>query len=175
NGYFKYMYDILQKRGATHINIFGGGGGAILPEEMKELMDYGITKIYSPDDVRPVGLQGMLNHQVEWAGFPRDSIGGADIKSGLREKNSGVIARLISLTENQHDLFQEIFSELNPSSLQVPVLGITGTGGSGKSSLVDEVVRRFLNDFEDKTIGIISVDPSKRKTGGDRKSTRLNS
>src|SRR5690606_18905359 len=154
-------------RGATHIKIFGGGGGVILPEEIKELMDYGITKIYAPDDGRALGLQGMINHLVEQSDFPIDSIDPASIASGLKEKDSGVIARLISLTENKHDLFQELFAELDLStSNQVPVLGITGTGGSGKSSLVDEVVRRFLNDFEDKTVGIISVDPSKRKTGG---------
>ena len=167
NEYFRYMYDLLQERGATHIKIFGGGGGVILPEEIKELMDYGITKIYAPDDGRALGLQGMINHLVEQSDFPIDSIDPASIAPGLKEKDSGVIARLISLTENKHDLFQELFAELDLStSNQVPVLGITGTGGSGKSSLVDEVVRRFLNDFEDKTVGIISVDPSKRKTGG---------
>jgi methylmalonyl-CoA mutase len=167
NEYFKYMYDLLKQRGATHIKVFGGGGGVILPEEIKELMDYGITKIYSPDDGRAMGLQGMINHLVELSDFAIDAIDRTTIASGLAEKDSGVIARLISLTENQHDLFQEIYSKINKSnSAKVPVLGITGTGGSGKSSLVDEIVRRFLTDFEDKKLGIISVDPSKRKTGG---------
>lgn len=167
NEYFKYMFDLLQQRGATHIKIFGGGGGVILPQEIKELMDYGITRIYSPDDGRAMGLQGMINNLVELSDFAIDAIDRTTIAAGLAEKNSGVIARLISLTENKHDLFQEIFSTIKDSNAaEVPVLGITGTGGSGKSSLVDEIVRRFLNDFEDKTIGIISVDPSKRKTGG---------
>lgn len=167
NEYFKYMYDLLQERGATHIMIFAGGGGVILPKEVKELMDYGVTKIYTPDDGREMGLQGMINHLVERSDFAIDSIDTANVQKGLTQKNSGIIARLISLTENKHDLFQEIFSKISHSQLaEKPVLGITGTGGSGKSSLVDEVVRRFLNDFEDKTIGIISVDPSKRKTGG---------
>lgn len=167
NEYFRYMYDLLQERGATHIKIFAGGGGVILPEEVKELMDYGITKIYTPDDGREMGLQGMINHLVELSDFAVDTIDKSKVEKGLEQKNSGVIARLISLTENKHELFQEIFSNLKQSNLaDSPVLGITGTGGSGKSSLVDEIVRRFLTDFENKTIGIISVDPSKRKTGG---------
>src|SRR5690606_15877412 len=167
NEYFKYMFDLLQQRGATHIKIFGGGGGVILPQEIKELMDYGITRIYSPDDGRAMGLQGMINNLVELSDFAIDAIDRTTIAAGLAEKNSGVIARLISLTENKHDLFQEIFSTIKDSNAaEVPVLGITGTGGSGKSSLVDEIVRRFLNDFADKTIGIMSVDPSKRSTGG---------
>ena len=167
NEYFKYMYDLLQDRGANHIKIFAGGGGVILPEEVKDLMDYGVTKIYTPDDGRAMGLQGMINHLVELSDFAIDTIDDANVEAGLSEKNNGVIARLISLTENKHDLFQDVFSKINHSQQkQAPVLGITGTGGSGKSSLVDEVVRRFLNDFDDKTIGIISVDPSKRKTGG---------
>lgn len=167
NEYFKYMYDLLQDRGATHIKIFGGGGGVILPEEIKSLMDYGITKIYAPDDGRAMGLQGMINHLVELSDFPIDSLEQDDIASALANKDVGVISRLISLTENKHELFQQLFSDISTAGLpEVPVLGITGTGGSGKSSLVDEVVRRFLNDFKEKTIGIISVDPSKRKTGG---------
>lgn len=165
NEYFKYMYDLLQEKGASQIKIFGGGGGVILPEEIKELMDYGITRIYSPDDGRKMGLQGMINDMVEKCdGNPvPDLPKGEAISERLKKKDVNTIARLISLAENDHGQYNKIFA---PSSEKVPVLGITGTGGAGKSSLVDELVRRFLNDFKDKTIGIISVDPSKRKTGG---------
>ncbi len=167
NEYFKYMYDLLQEKGAGHIKIFGGGGGVILPSEIKELMDYGITRIYSPDDGREMGLQGMINDLVEQSDFP---IGNALNREAdlLAEKNPGAIARVISSAENFPEVAKETLSEIHKKNvkLNTPVLGITGTGGSGKSSLVDELVRRFLIDFPEKTIGLISVDPSKRKTGG---------
>ncbi|MEG9328528.1 methylmalonyl-CoA mutase family protein [Salinimicrobium catena] len=165
--YFKYMYDLLQEKGAGHIKIFGGGGGVILPEEIKELEDYGITRIYSPDDGRELGLQGMINDLVKKSDFAigENLNGEVDL---LSEKRPGAIARVISAAENfpdvAKDTLQKIHEENKESS--IPVLGITGTGGAGKSSLVDELVRRFLIDFPEKTIGIISVDPSKRKTGG---------
>lgn len=167
NEYFKYMYDLLKEKGAEHIKIFGGGGGVILPEEIKELEDYGITKIYSPDDGRAMGLQGMINDLVEKSDFPVGDKLSNEIEL-LAEKNPKAIARLISSAENFPEVSKDIFDkihELNSDS-KIPVLGITGTGGAGKSSLVDELVRRFLLDFPDKTIGLISVDPSKRKTGG---------
>ncbi|MDX1768524.1 MAG: methylmalonyl-CoA mutase family protein, partial [Arenibacter troitsensis] len=167
--YFKYMYDLLMDKGAGHIKIFGGGGGVILPEEIKELMDYGITRIYSPDDGRTMGLQGMINDLVEQSDFPVPCLEipeGRSILQLLEERNVNAMARLITLAENRHEDFVSHFSGLNVIQGAVPVLGITGTGGAGKSSLVDELVRRFLLDFPDKTIGIISVDPSKRKTGG---------
>ncbi len=169
NEYFKYMYDLLQERGATHIKIFGGGGGVILPEEIKELMDYGITRIYAPDDGRTMGLQGMINDLVEKSDFPVPSLAipeGKTLVEALEEKDVNALARLISLAENRNEEFKSHFSVIDHKKNEVPVLGITGTGGSGKSSLVDELVRRFLIDFPEKTIGIISVDPSKRKTGG---------
>ena len=170
NEYFKYMFDLLKEKGASHIKIFGGGGGVILPEEIKDLMDYGITRIYSPDDGRELGLQGMINDLVKTADYPSPSLilpKGKEIADSLKEKSINTIARLISFAENQHDEFDRLFSPLGKlKGDSTPVLGITGTGGAGKSSLVDELVRRFLIDFPNKTVGLISVDPSKRKTGG---------
>ena len=167
NEYFKYMFDLLKEKGAGHIKIFGGGGGVILPEEIEDLMNYGITRIYSPDDGREMGLQGMINDLVKQADFPiGDQLNGeVDV---LALKNPGSIARVISSAENFPEVAKQslaIIDKKNKTS-SIPVLGITGTGGAGKSSLVDELVRRFLVDFPEKTIGIISVDPSKRKTGG---------
>lgn len=167
NEYFKYMYDLLQEKGASHIKVFGGGGGVILPEEIRELMDYGITRIYSPDDGREMGLQGMINDLVERADFPiGEHLDGAPER--LSEKDPLAIARMISAAENFPERSRAALEEIHRRNKEntTPVLGITGTGGAGKSSLVDEVVRRFLIDFPEKTIGIISVDPSKRKTGG---------
>ena len=167
NEYFKYMYDLLKEKGASHIKIFGGGGGVILPEEIKELMDYGITRIYSPDDGREMGLQGMINDLVQQSDFAIGDKLNGEVKH-LAEKQIGSIARVISSAENFPEVSKEtmdIIHKKNETS-KTPVLGITGTGGAGKSSLVDELVRRFLIDFPEKTIGLISVDPSKRKTGG---------
>jgi methylmalonyl-CoA mutase len=163
--YFKYMYDLLKEKGASHIKIFGGGGGVILPEEIRELMDYGITRIYSPDDGREMGLQGMINDLVEKSDFPT----GEEITTAeLSPANPVHIAQMISAAENYFDKHKEVFDSLNAkaTATKTPVLGITGTGGAGKSSMVDEIIRRFLMDFKDKSLGIISVDPSKRKTGG---------
>lgn len=162
--YFKYMYDLLQERGASHIKIFGGGGGVILPDEIKELEAYGISKIYSPDDGRKMGLQGMINDMLQQTDFATiENL--KDETENLQEKENRKIARLISSAENNADEFEITLKKLQSTS-QPPVLGITGTGGAGKSSLVDELVRRFLIEVKDKTIAIISVDPSKRKTGG---------
>jgi methylmalonyl-CoA mutase len=164
--YFKYMYDLLQEKGAGHIRIFGGGGGVILPDEIRELMAYGITRIYSPDDGRAMGLQGMINDLVEKSDFPT----GTEVPdvAQLHTANHLAIARFISAAENHLEKHQAVFREIHQRAQQTktPVLGITGTGGAGKSSIVDELVRRFLLDFKDKKIGILSVDPSKRKTGG---------
>lgn len=163
--YFKYMFDLLKEKGAGHIKLFGGGGGVILPDEIKELMDYGITRIYSPDDGRSMGLQGMINDLVEQSDYPT----GEKIDNGqLTTDNHVMIAQLISAAENYYDKHTSVFEDINKKAAasKAPVLGITGTGGAGKSSMVDELVRRFLVDFQDKKIGLVSVDPSKRKTGG---------
>ena len=167
NEYFKYMHDLLKEKGAGHIKIFGGGGGVILPEEIKELHDYGITRIYSPDDGRELGLQGMINDLVQRADYPvGDSLNGE--VEHLTDKNPTAIARVISSAENFPEVAKDTLDTIHKQNetSKIPVLGITGTGGAGKSSLVDELVRRFLIDFPEKTIGLISVDPSKRKTGG---------
>ncbi len=174
NEYFRYMYDLLKENNATHIKIFGGGGGVILPSEISELEQYGIAKIYSPDDGRSLGLQGMINDLVQKSDYPT----GKDIqlnKEQLHNKSFQHIAQLISCAENFQSEFEKIKPEIKQlaDNNKVPVIGITGTGGAGKSSLVDEFVRRFLKDFSEngdvntgKTIAIVSVDPSKRKTGG---------
>lgn len=167
NEYFKYMRDLLVERGAGHIKIFGGGGGVILPSEIEDLMAYGITRIYSPDDGRELGLQGMINDLVEKSDFAIGDVLNGEINH-LAAKEIGAIARIISSAENFPDVAKDTLDKIQEQNknCKTPVLGITGTGGAGKSSLVDELVRRFLIDFPDKTIGLISVDPSKRKTGG---------
>ncbi|QSB26104.1 methylmalonyl-CoA mutase family protein [Flavobacterium sp. CLA17] len=167
NEYFKYMYDLLQEKGAGHIKIFGGGGGVILPSEISELHEYGITRIYSPDDGRSMGLQGMINDLVERSDYPIGDQLNGEIDH-IENKIPTAIARLISAAENFPEIAKPVFDQIhtNNADSKIPVLGITGTGGAGKSSLVDELVRRFLIDFPEKTIGLISVDPSKRKTGG---------
>ncbi len=164
--YFKYMYDLLKERGAGHIKIFGGGGGVFLPKEIEELQAYGITRIYSPDDGRRMGLQGMINDMLIQCDFQDKIKLNGELKH-LPEKDIKSIATAISVVENypkEADKFLAGVHKIIKDS-HIPVLGITGTGGSGKSSLVDEIVRRFLMET-DKTMAIISVDPSKRKTGG---------
>jgi len=167
--YLKYMFDLLKQKNASQIKIFAGGGGTILPSEIKELEEYGITKIYHPDDGRRMGLQGMINDLVEKSDFPLgENIDKKNIINKIQKKDCNTIARLISAVENYPKKNSDSIKLVkeNAEKSQTPVLGITGTGGAGKSSLVDELVRRFILDFNDKDIAIISVDPSKRKTGG---------
>ena len=165
--YFKYMYDLLKEKGCSHIRIFGGGGGTILPTEIEELHAYGIARIYSPDDGRAMGLQGMINDLLSKCDFATGANLNGEIKH-ITTKDPKAIARLISAAENFPEQSKIVLDEVKKLAVKSkkPVLGITGTGGAGKSSLVDELVRRFLLDFKDKTVAIISVDPSKRKTGG---------
>ncbi|PJZ54919.1 methylmalonyl-CoA mutase family protein [Leptospira adleri] len=170
--YFKYMIDLLKEKGAGHIKVFGGGGGTILPSEIKELEAYGVARIYSPDDGRELGLQGMINDLISKSDFIPPLTFNGTLHASLKDKNPLAIAQTITLVENtfeREELEKSALTEklkFPPSSKKVPILGITGTGGAGKSSLTDELVRRFLIDFPDKTIAILSVDPSKRKTGG---------
>ncbi|MBU0755643.1 MAG: methylmalonyl-CoA mutase family protein, partial [Planctomycetes bacterium] len=165
--FFRYMSDLLKEAKSGHIKIFGGGGGVILPDEIEALHGYGITRIYSPDDGRSMGLQGMINDLMMQADFPIGKNEAYDL-AGIRNKEVCAVARGISIAENNPKA-----AEANRKAIQqmadgkkIPVLGITGTGGAGKSSLVDEIVRRFLHESDDKTVAIISADPSKRKTGG---------
>ncbi|MEY3242750.1 MAG: hypothetical protein RIR11_4189 [Bacteroidota bacterium] len=176
--YFKYMFDLLKERGAGHIKIFGGGGGTILPSEIQELQNHGITRIYHPDDGRAMGLQGMINDVLQKCDFPIGFSANGELKTihdqPSDEARNRAVARMISIAENNPELYEK---DIEPTlkatnnlqqanDNQSPILGITGTGGAGKSSMVDEIVRRFLLDFPEKHIAIVSVDPSKRKTGG---------
>ena len=167
NEYFKYIYDLLKEKGVSHIKIFGGGGGTILPEEIEELQAYGIERIYSPDDGRHMGLQGMINDVLKHCDFPLGHQLNGQVQN-VSHDDHPAIARLITAVENYPEEQESWLPEIrNKAAVSgVPVLGITGTGGSGKSSMVDEIVRRFLLFFPEKTIAIVSVDPSKRKTGG---------
>ncbi|GAB3330474.1 methylmalonyl-CoA mutase family protein [Larkinella ripae] len=170
--FFKYIIDLLNERQAAHIKVFGGGGGTILPAEMEELHRYGVTRIYSPDDGRTMGLQGMINDLLEQCDHGTQfSLFNGLLKTLPDSKDVKLIGQLISVSENAPDLYEKtgkVFKILPDSdgAKTAPILGITGTGGAGKSSLVDELVRRFLIQAPDKTVAIISVDPSKRKTGG---------
>ncbi len=160
--FFKYMKDLLDENGCGHIKIFGGGGGTILPQEINELHKYGITKIYSPDDGRHMGLEGMIDDVIRQCDFSVNGNGEYKNPMQLGEvKDVRKVARQITNAEN--GMPSTVNGKL---STTIPVLGITGTGGAGKSSVTDEIVRRYLNNFSDKTIAVISVDPSKKKTGG---------
>ncbi len=166
--YFKYIYDLLREKGAPQIKIFGGGGGVILPEEINELMDYGIDRIYSPDDGREMGLQGMINDLVQRSDFATgEHITAADLDK-IQFEDSKSIAEVISAVENFSDERPDLVEAIAEKAkyIHIPIIGITGTGGAGKSSLTDELVRRFLRANPDQKIAIISVDPSKKKTGG---------
>jgi len=171
--FFKYMKDLLNQNKSGHIKIFGGGGGTILPQEIQELERYGITKIYSPDDGRRMGLEGMIMDLInQCVAEPEEekavhSSNGHGDHFALGEwKDILRIAKAITRAESGQD-FSGLYKVLEKNKEdKAPVLGITGTGGAGKSSVTDEIVRRFLQNYYDKTIAVISVDPSKKKTGG---------
>lgn len=170
--FFKYCHDLLQEKGAGHIRIYGGGGGVITPPEIRELHEYGIARIFSPEDGRKHGLQGMIDQMLRDCDFPTVEQLHEEIEQ-LKEKNARAVARCMTLAEQYADVRKEpaatleaTLTKLREMTTDVPVLGITGTGGAGKSSLTDELVRRFLFEFLDKTIAILSIDPTKQKTGG---------
>ncbi len=168
NEYFKYIYDLLREKNSPQIKIFGGGGGVILPEEIKDLMDYGIDRIYSPDDGRELGLQGMIDDLVKHSDFSTGENISVEDLNNISFENAISLAHVISAVENFSDEKPELVAAINEKAknLNIPIIGITGTGGAGKSSLTDELVRRFLRSNPDKKIAIISIDPSKKKTGG---------
>ena len=166
--FFKYMIDLLRDNGASHIRVFGGGGGVIVPDEIRELEAYGVAKIYSPEDGARLGLQGIINHMVEMLDFPTVDEKNVDM-TGLSPGNKLKVAHLITaveLAKNNGNLsdFIPLLSEGRKS--KVPVIGITGTGGAGKSSLTDEIILRLMHDIPEVKVAVISCDPSRRKSGG---------
>jgi len=173
NEYFKYMIDLLKENDATQIKVFGGGGGVISDDEIEDLHEYGVTRIFSVEDGSEMGLQGMINYMMKACDFDpceKSEIDGKELSNG----DLNTIARTITALENHVDGLacysdSELFingDSVKISTKNIPILGITGTGGAGKSSLTDEIIRRFLNEFEDLTIGVVSIDPSKIRTGG---------
>ncbi|MGD8543022.1 MAG: cobalamin-dependent protein, partial [Desulfobacteraceae bacterium] len=169
--FFKYMVELLRERGAEHIKVFGGGGGVIVPEEIRELEAFGVTKIYSPEDGARLGLQGIINHMVRTMDFERAREEDFDL-AALSPENKLLVANLITTVEaaktRQNGHLAKLRDELarKLADRKVPVIGITGTGGAGKSSLTDELILRLLHDQKDLHLAIISSDPSRRKTGG---------
>jgi isobutyryl-CoA mutase len=169
--YFKYMVDLLKERGASRIKIFGGGGGVIIPSEMEALHAYGVTRIYSPEDGTKMGLQGMINHMIQAMDEPFVDFDDLDY-DGLTIDNKYVTANFISAVQeactSSRDKLEEIMSRVHTlgAGRDIPIIGLTGTGGAGKSSLTDELINRILRDLSDVNIAIISCDPSRRKTGG---------
>jgi methylmalonyl-CoA mutase len=169
--FFKYMIDLLKAGGGGNIKVFGGGGGVIVPSEIRELHDYGVSRIYAPEDGQSMGLQGMINDLVVQADFDLTALAPQQPEAVLAALKSGdrrVLAQIITALENgayPEALRQEIIKAA--AEVQVPTLGITGTGGAGKSSLTDELVRRFRLDQGDSIkLAIISIDPSRKRTGG---------
>ncbi len=164
--YFKYAIDLLRQRGAGHIKVFGGGGGVIVKHEIAELHDYGVERIYSPEDGQRMGLQGMINDMLELADFDPAGQGGAEV-AALDTPGWGPLARTITLLEQgAFDPATLPFLAPGETPRRMPILGVTGTGGSGKSSLTDELIRRFRLDDDTFKIAILAIDPSKRKSGG---------
>jgi methylmalonyl-CoA mutase len=165
--FFKYVIDLLRERGGENIKVFGGGGGVIIPAEIRELHDYGVTRIFSPEDGQRMGLQGMIDYMIAACDEDLSKYAPAHLE-GLRGGNRRDLARLITALENDtlaRELRQQLLDEAKTRT--VPTLGITGTGGAGKSSLTDELIRRFRLDQEDQlNIAIIAIDPSRRKSGG---------
>ncbi len=174
NEYFQYMVDLLKKRNSGHIQVFAGGGGVIIQSEIDALMEYGVNRVYSPEDGRELGLQGMIADMLKRSDFPLLTDDFKPEPEKLFTDNIQHIARSLtwaesSFTDDQNSENQQkvtTFFEDLPDNSNIPVIGLTGTGGAGKSCLMDEMVRFFINEFPEKRVAIVSVDPSKRKTGG---------
>jgi methylmalonyl-CoA mutase len=160
--FFKYMFDLLKERGAGHVKIYGGGGGVIVADEIDELHAYGISRIFSPEDGRNLGLQGMIDLMLRETDYSVTERGVQPSADEIAKRNPSAIARAITWAELGR--FQEL--DLPKRDSHAPVVGFTGTGGAGKSSLTDEFLRRFLMDYPDKTVAVLSVDPSRKKKGG---------
>jgi methylmalonyl-CoA mutase len=176
--YFKYMHDLLHERDAGHIKIFGGGGGVIVPDEIRELQEYGISRIFSPDDGMRMGLQGMINEMLRACDFPTTSAVDTAARDVSR-RDAGTVARAITSVELAVEqpvpaMEASPHRDIGPSAVEprghadrkAVSIGITGTGGAGKSTITDELVRRFLLDFDDIEIAVLSVDPTRSRTGG---------
>jgi methylmalonyl-CoA mutase len=170
--YFRYMRQLLDQRGAGHIKIFGGGGGVIVPDEIRDLEASGVERIYSPEDGRKLGLQGIINDILRRSDFDPATVAPATLAEA-RTGDVNAIARLITLAENRVagrgvPLADAVHAELENgiSDVHIPVLGITGTGGAGKSSLTDELLQRWRMDFPDKRVAVLSVDPTRKRSGG---------
>ncbi|MDP7621075.1 MAG: cobalamin-dependent protein, partial [SAR324 cluster bacterium] len=174
NEYFRYMVDLLKKKESGHIQVFAGGGGVIVPSEIDELMEYGVNRVYSPEDGRELGLQGMIADMLKRTDFPLLTVDFKPEPEKLIPGSIQHIARSLtwaegSLTDEQNPVHQQVvtnFLDELPDNSHIPVIGLTGTGGAGKSCLMDELVRSFITEFQDKRVAIVSIDPSKRKTGG---------
>ncbi|MBT3220458.1 MAG: methylmalonyl-CoA mutase, partial [Proteobacteria bacterium] len=167
--FFQYMRKLLDERGATHVKIFGGGGGVIVPNEARTLEANGIERIYSPEDGRRMGLLGIIDDLLLRCDYLPWEVAPIDVGE-LRQGNDSAIARAISLAESELEnpgtLPPTLEQALKAHEGTTPIVGITGTGGCGKSSLTDELLRRYLFDFPDHTVAVISVDPTRRRTGG---------
>jgi isobutyryl-CoA mutase len=167
--FFKYIRDLLEERGAGHIRVFGGGGGVIIPDEIKEIEAAGVSKIFSPEDGRRMGLQGMINHMLELCDFNPERDLDAEIER-LKGRDIRAVNTLITLAEqavHEHsEGYGAVRERVRAMGRDIPVLGITGTGGAGKSSITDELVRRLARDFPEKSVAILAVDPSRQRTGG---------
>lgn len=165
--YFKYMVDLLKEHGADHIRVFGGGGGVIVPEEITELQDYGVTRIFSPEDGLKMGLRGMIDQMMRECDFDVTSIKTVELNASEGKPLPSDIARALSMIEASHEALPGLSGDGAAASEQMaPTIGITGTGGAGKSTLTDELIRRFVTDFDDLDIAVLSVDPTRRSTGG---------
>ena len=168
--FFKYMIDMLRGSGGENIKVFGGGGGVIVPAEIRELMDYGVTRLYSPEDGARMGLQGMIDDVLrssdyDLCSFAPPEAGAVDM---LHSGNRRHLARVITALENRAYSMRARQAVLQAAAgIRTPILGITGTGGAGKSSLTDELILRLRLDQEDRVrVAVVSIDPSRKRTGG---------